>query len=75
MLPPIVRILAEAAQRYGMIVRDQSGAVSLLLKTRRRWATTRITGPTGCSTTSARPCHALLPLDYLQVVQPAKVTG
>jgi hypothetical protein len=28
-LPPVVRILAEAAQRYGMIVRDKAGAVTL----------------------------------------------
>jgi hypothetical protein len=28
-LPPITRMIAEAAQRYGMIVRDQSGSLSL----------------------------------------------
>jgi hypothetical protein len=28
-LPPIVREVAEAAQRYGMVVRDQSGTVAL----------------------------------------------
>lgn len=28
-LPPITRMIAEAAQRYGMIVRDQAGSVAL----------------------------------------------
>ena len=27
-LPPLVRIMAKAAQRYGIVVRDQSGVVA-----------------------------------------------
>jgi len=74
--PPIVRILAQAVQRYGMIVRDQAGSVSLFGQ-----------DPTPLGRNPYYGAHGLFdglspaivmryfPWSELQAVRPAKVTG
>lgn len=75
-LPPVVRILAEAVQRYGMIVRDHAGAVALFGQ-----------DPTPLGKNPYYGAHGLFdglspatimrdfPWKYVQAVRPAKLIG
>jgi hypothetical protein len=70
-LPPLTRTIAKAAQRYGMIVRDQTGqAVGLFAENTTRYATNPYTGPTGLF--GGTPPNVLLrafPWQHLQVLK------
>ena len=74
--PAIVRILAEAAQRYGMIVRDQSGTVSLYAQDPTPLGHNPYYGAHGLfDNLSPAVVMRYFPWSHLQVVRPAKVTG
>jgi len=75
-LAPIVRILAEAAQRYGMIVRDQSGAVNFYAQDPTPTGSNPYYGAHGFfDGLSPASIMRAFPWQDLQVVRPAKVTG
>ena len=75
-VPPVVKILAEAAQRYGMIVRDQSGAVSLYAQDPTPLGTNPYYGAHGLfDGLSPASIMRAFPWSDLEVVRPAKVTG
>jgi hypothetical protein len=70
-LPPITRMIARAAQRYGMIVRDQTGqAVGLFAENWTPYGANPYSGPTGLY--GGTPSNLLLrafPWDHLQVLK------
>jgi hypothetical protein len=75
-LPPVDRILAEAIQRYGMIVRDQAGAVSLFAQDPTPLGHTPYYGTHGLfDNISPANIMRALPWHYMQAVKPAKVSG
>lgn len=75
-LPPIDRILAEAVQRYGMIVRDQAGAVSLFAQDPTPLGKNPYYGAHGLFD-NISPANVMryFPWSHLQAVKPAKVSG
>jgi hypothetical protein len=74
--PPIIRILSQAAQRYGMIVRDQSGTVSLYGQDPTPLGHNPYYGTHGLfDNLSPAVVMRYFPWSHLQVVRPAKVTG
>jgi hypothetical protein len=75
-LPPIDRILAEAVQRYGMIVRDQAGAVSLFAQDPTPLGKNPYYGTHGLFD-GISPANVMryFPWKHLQAVKPAKVSG
>jgi hypothetical protein len=75
-VPPVVRILAEAAQRYGMIVRDQAGAVSLFGQDPTPLGMNPYYGAHGLfDGMSPAVLMRYFPWNDLQVVRPAKLSG
>jgi len=46
-MAPVVRTIAEAAQRYGMVVRDRSGSVTIYAEDPTPTGTDPFTGPAG----------------------------
>ncbi|HWD75960.1 MAG TPA: hypothetical protein VG371_12535 [Solirubrobacteraceae bacterium] len=75
-VPPVVRVLAEAAQRYGMIVRDQAGTVSLYAQDPTPLGKTPYYGPHGLlDGMSPAVLMRYFPWHDLQVVRPAKLSG
>jgi hypothetical protein len=70
-LPPLTRTIAKAAQRYGMIVRDQTGqAVSLFAENTSQSTTNPYTGNTGLF--GGKPPNVLLrsfPWQHLQLLK------
>jgi hypothetical protein len=75
-VPPIIRILAEAAQHYGMIVRDQSGTVSLYAQDPTPLGRNPYYGSKGLfDNLSPAVVMRYFPWSHLQVVRPAKVSG
>jgi hypothetical protein len=70
-LPPLTRMIALAAQRYGMIVRDQAGSVSLYAQDPTPTGSNPYTGPHGLFDGMA-PYQLLRPFPWsqLQVVSP-----
>jgi hypothetical protein len=70
-LPPVTRMIAEAAQRYGIIVRDQAGSVALYAQDPTPTGTDPYDGPNGLF--GGLPPYKLLqafPWNQLQVVDP-----
>jgi hypothetical protein len=69
-LPPVTRAVAEAAQRYGIIVRDQTGhAVGFFAENTAQFGTDPYDGPTGLF--GGTPSNVLMrsfPWEHLQVV-------
>jgi hypothetical protein len=75
-LPRAVRIIAEAAQRYGMILRDQSGAVTLYAQDPTPLGRNPYYGPHGLfDGMSPAVLMRYFPWHALQVVRPAKLSG
>jgi hypothetical protein len=75
-LPEVVRVLAEAAQRYGMIVRDQSYAVTLYAQDPTPLGRNPYYGPRGLfDGLSPAVLMRYFPWQALQVVRPAKLSG
>jgi hypothetical protein len=75
-LPPVVKVLAEAAQRYGMIVRDQSGAVNFYAQDPTPLGKNPYYGPHGLfDGLSPASIMRAFPWRDLEVVRPTKVTG
>jgi hypothetical protein len=75
-VPPVVKILAEAAQRYGMIVRDQSGAVTLYAQDPTPLGRNPFYGAQGMlDGLSPASVMRAFPWGDLEAVRPAKVTG
>jgi hypothetical protein len=76
-LPPVTRMIARAAQRYGMIVRDQTGqSVGLFAENWTQHGTNPYSGPTGLY--GGTPSNVLLrafPWDRLQVLKMHLRTG
>ncbi len=70
-LPPMARMMAKAMQRYGMIVRDQTGhAVSFFAENSAQFGTDPYTGPGGFF--GGQPPDRLtraLPWEHLQLVK------
>jgi hypothetical protein len=70
-LPPVTRMIAEAAQRYGMIVRDQTGqAVGLFAENWTQYGTNPYSGPNGIY--GGQQANVLLrsfPWDRLQLIK------
>jgi hypothetical protein len=74
--PTIVRVLAQAVQRYGMIVRDQSGAVSLYAQDPTPTGHNPYYGAHGLfDGLSPAVVMRYFPWKALQVVRPAKLSG
>jgi hypothetical protein len=69
-LPPLTRMMAKAAQRYGMIVRDQTGhAVSFFAENPAQYGTNPYTGPTGFYRGSApNPVTEAFPWEHVQLL-------
>lgn len=75
-VPEAVRILAEAAQRYGMIVRDQSYAVTLYAQDPTPLGRNPYYGPHGLfDGLSPAVLMRYFPWQALQVVRPEKLSG
>jgi hypothetical protein len=75
-LPPIDRILAEAVQRYGMIVRDKAGAVALFAQDPTPLGHNPYYGAHGLfDDISPANIMRYFPWKYVQAVKPAKVSG
>lgn len=75
-VPPVVRVIAEAAQRYGMIVRDQSGAVTLYAQDPTPLGRNPYYGAHGLfDGLSPAVLMRYFPWHALQVVRPAKLSG
>ena len=75
-LPPVVQALAKAAQRYGMIVRDQSGAVTLYAQDPTPLGRNPYYGPHGLfDGLSPAVLMRYFPWHSLQVVRPGKLGG
>ena len=68
-LPPLTRLIAQAAQRYGLFVRDQSGAVCFYGEQVTQPGTNPYTGPGGAfGSLSPKAITAAFPWRYLEVV-------
>lgn len=75
-LPPVARIIAQAVQRYGMIVRDQSGAVTLYAQDPTPLGKSPYYGSHGLfDGLSPAVVMRYFPWHSLQVVRPAKLSG
>jgi hypothetical protein len=68
-LPPLTRLIAEAAQRYGLFVRDQSGSVSFYAEQATEPGPNPYSGPNGIfGTVSPQQLTAAFPWSHLEVV-------
>jgi hypothetical protein len=68
-LPPLTRMIAEAAQRYGLFVRDQSGAVAFYAEQPTGTGPDPYSGPTSVfGTLSPKQLTAAFPWSHLEVV-------
>jgi hypothetical protein len=68
-LPPLTRMIAEAAQRYGLFVRDQSGAVAFYGEQVTQPGPNPYTGPGGAfGSLGPAQITAAFPWKYLEVV-------
>ena len=68
-LPPLTRMIAEAAQRYGLLVRDQSGAVAFYGEQVTQSGPNPYTGPSGIfGNLSPQQLTAAFPWSHLEVV-------
>jgi hypothetical protein len=72
-LPPMTRAMAKAAQRYGMIVRDQTGhAISFFAENPRGFATNPYVSPTGLyGANDPTAVMRAFPWDHVQLVKMA----
>jgi hypothetical protein len=70
-LPPMTRMMAKAAQRYGIIVRDQTGhAISFFAENPAQYGTNPYTGSTGFYRGSyPNPVTEAFPWQYLQLLK------
>jgi hypothetical protein len=70
-LPPMTRMIAKAAQRYGMIVRDQTGhAISLFAENPTQYGTDPYSGPSGFfGGPYPNPVLQAFPWDRLQLLR------
>jgi hypothetical protein len=70
-LPPLTAMVAEAAQRYGIYIRDHARNITFYAQDPTPTATNPYTGPTGYFEGS-QPSHllALFPWNELQVIKP-----
>jgi len=70
-LPPMTRMMAQAAQRYGIIVRDQTGhAISFFAENPAQYRTNPYTGSTGFYRgSSPNPVTEAFPWQYLQLLK------
>lgn len=68
-LPRVTRMIAEAAQGYGLFVRDQSGAVAFYAEQPTQPGPNPYTGPGGAfGTLDPKALTAAFPWEYLEVV-------
>ncbi len=76
-LPPMTRMIAKAAQRYGMIVRDQTGhAISLFAENDAQYGTDPYTGGNGFyGGPYPNPVLQAFPWDHLQLLKMETQTG
>ncbi len=76
-LPPMTRMIAKAAQRYGMIVRDQTGhAISLFAENDAQYGTDPYTGTNGFyGGPYPNPVLQAFPWDHLQLLKMETQTG
>jgi hypothetical protein len=70
-LPPMTRMMAKAAQRYGIIVRDQTGhAISFFAENPAQYVTNPYTGSTGFYRGSyPNPVTKAFPWQHLQLLK------
>jgi hypothetical protein len=75
-LPTMTKMIALAAQRYGMIVRDQSGSVSLYGEDPTPTGANPYGGPNGLyGGLNAAQIMRAFPWQHLQVVQPSRASS
>ncbi len=69
-LPPVTRMIAEAAQRYGLFVRDQSGAVAFYAEQPTQAGSNPYIGPNGIfGRWDPRQLTEAFPWNHLEVVR------